>query len=42
MPDCCIRRGALGHRDLPRPHRFLEPAKKGFFSRIFGGQVATA
>jgi septum site-determining protein MinD len=25
-----------------RPHRFLESAKRGFFSRIFGGQEATA
>ncbi|WP_437626954.1 septum site-determining protein MinD [Sorangium sp. So ce1151] len=25
-----------------RPHRFLEATKKGFFSRIFGGQAATA
>jgi septum site-determining protein MinD len=25
-----------------RPHRFLEPAKRGFFSRLFGGDEATA
>jgi septum site-determining protein MinD len=32
------------HRFLgeERPHRFLDQAKKGFFSRIFGGSEATA
>jgi septum site-determining protein MinD len=23
------------------PHRFLEPAKRGFFQRIFGAEEAT-
>ena len=34
----------LVHRFLgeERPHRFLEPTKRGFFSRIFGGDQAAA
>jgi septum site-determining protein MinD len=32
----------LVHRFIgeERPHRFLEPAKRGFFSRIFGSDEA--